>query len=101
MHASRSVACAAVLILGIFSSGCSPSEKSAAAAGKTADQGDGIHEYRAVCTEKAQHNGEEQVLSKWLGTKAQAQALGDYHSEFKDKGHRVRIEERAKPKKVT
>ena len=101
MRTSSSVACAAVLILGIFSSGCSSSEKTAAAAGKSPDQGDGIHEYRAVCTEKALHNGDEHVLTKWLEIRDQAKAIGNYHSEFKNKGHQIRIEERIKPKKVT
>ena len=101
MRTSSSVACAAVLILGIFGSGCSSSEKTAAAAGKSPDQGDGIHEYRAVCIEKEKHGGNEQVLSKWLEVRSQAQSLGGYHSEFKNKGHQIRIEERVKPKKVT
>jgi hypothetical protein len=37
------------------------------------------------------------VLSKWLDEKGKAVALGEYHSNFKDKGHRWRLEERVKP----
>ena len=101
MRTTSSVACAAVLILGIWSSACSPNDKSAAAAGKSPAQGDGIHEYRAVCIEKEKHAGNEQVLSKWLEVRSQAESIGGYHSEFKNKGHQIRIEERIKPKKVT
>jgi hypothetical protein len=106
MRTSRLVACAAVLILGAFSSGCSPTDKTAAAAaaadvGKSAAQGDGIHEYRSVCTEKALHGGNEYVLSKWFETRGQAKTIGDYHGQFKYKGHQIRIEERVKPKKST
>jgi hypothetical protein len=100
MRMSCPVACAAVLVLVVFSSGCSGTDKSAAAAATSA-QGDGIHEYRAVCTETAAHGGNEQVLSKWLETRAQPESIGNYHSNFKAKGHRVRIEERVKPKKAT
>jgi len=103
MRTSWPVACAAVLILGVFSGGCSGADKAAAAAdsSKSSALGDGIHEYRAVCTEKAAHDGSEYVLSKWLETRDAAQSLGDYHGDFKYHGHQIRIEERVKPKKVT
>ena len=106
MRTSRPIACAAILILGVFSSECGASGKSAPSAA-TEDgshltaQGDGIHQYRAVCTEKALHDGNEYVLSTWLDTRREAKAIGDYHGEFKYKGHKMRIEERVKPKKVT
>ena len=53
-------------------------------------------QYRAVCTEVAAHGG-NYVLSKWLDVKDKALALGEYHSNFKEKGHRVIYEERVKP----
>jgi hypothetical protein len=106
MRTSWPVACAAVLILGLFSSGCSATGKTAPSAAtedgsNSSAQGDGIHQYRAVCTEKALHDGNEYVLSKWLETRDQAKGIGDYHGWFKYKGHQIRIEERVNPKKVT
>jgi hypothetical protein len=54
-------------------------------------------QYRAVCIEKDQHGGNEYVLSKWMDEKDKADALGQYHGDFKYKGHRWRIDERVKP----
>jgi hypothetical protein len=103
MRTSLPVACAAVLICAVFS-GCSASGKSPSAstedASYAADQGDGIHEYRAVCTKKELHAGNEYVLTTWLETRQMAKQIGDYHGELKYKGHIVRIEERVKPKRV-
>jgi hypothetical protein len=99
MHTSLPVACAAVLILGVFSNGCRGTGKTAAAA--ASEVSDGIHEYRAVCTRKEMHGGNEYVLSKWFETRGPAKSIGDYHGNFKNKGHQIRIEERVKPKKVT
>jgi hypothetical protein len=97
MRRSWPVTCAAVLILGVFNSGCGATGKTAS---NSSDQGDGLHEYRAVCTQLALHDGNEIVLTKWLETRAMAKQFGDYHGEFKYKGHVVRIEERVKPKPV-
>jgi len=66
-------------------------------AAATVDTSSAGKQYRAVCSEKAMHGGNEQVLSRWLDEKDKAVALGEYHSNFKDKGHRWRLEERAKP----
>jgi hypothetical protein len=54
-------------------------------------------QYRAVCTEKTAHGGNEYVLSRWLDARDKAMDLGEYHSNFKEKGHRVRYEERVRP----
>jgi hypothetical protein len=37
------------------------------------------------------------VLSRWLDSRDKASALGRYHGDFKEKGHRWRLEERARP----
>jgi len=60
--------------------------------------GEGVpgHQYRAVCIEKEAHAGNVQVLSKWSDSRDKAYELGNYHSDFKDKGHRWTIEERVK-----
>ena len=58
-------------------------------------------QYRAVCTEKAAHGGTEYVLSRWLDTRDKALALGEYHSNFKEKGHSVRYEERIRSQQTT
>jgi hypothetical protein len=104
MRTSLPVACAAVLIFGLLNGGCTASGKSPSAStedvSNAADQGDGIHEYRAVCTQKELHAGNEYVLSTWLETRKMAKQIGDHHSEIKYKGHIVRIEERVKPKRV-
>ena len=105
MRTSWPVAYTAVLILGFFMSGCSASGKSAPSASTegasdSSAQDDGIHEYRAVCTQKELHGGSEYVLSRWLETRQLAKQISDYHGEFKYKGHIVRIEERVKPKPV-
>jgi hypothetical protein len=88
MRRSFTLVCLSGLLIGI-SIGC----KAAA----TVDTSSAGKQYRAVCSEKAMHGGNEQVLSRWLDEKDKAVALGEYHSNFKDKGHRWRLEERAKP----
>jgi hypothetical protein len=88
MRRSFLVVCLSALTMGI-AIGC----KAAA----TVDTSSAGKQFRAVCSEKAMHGGNEQVLSKWLDAKEKAVALGEYHSNFKDKGHRWRLEERMKP----
>ena len=58
-------------------------------------------QYRAVCLEKASHGGNEYVLSRWLDVRDKAFALGQYHGDFKEKGHRWRLEERVRPQQST
>lgn len=58
-------------------------------------------QYRAVCSEAAAHGGTPYVLSRWLDVKDKALALGEYHSNFKEKGHRVIYEERDRPAQST
>ncbi len=53
-------------------------------------------QYRAVCLEEMAH-GSVHVLSRWLDSRAKAFELGNLHGDFKDKGHRWKLEERAKP----
>jgi hypothetical protein len=60
----------------------------------------GQHQYRAVCIETAEHGGNEYVLSKWFDSREKADEFGKYHGDFKYKGHRWRIDERAKPETV-
>ena len=57
----------------------SPQTNGANLASKPGEQ----RQYRAVCTEKAEHGGNEYVLSKWLDEKEKAEELGKYHSDFK------------------
>jgi hypothetical protein len=104
MRTSSPAACAAALILAVSSSGCDGSNKAASAAtdaGKSSARGDGVHQYRAVCTEKALHDGNEYILTSWLDTKEEARTIGDYHGWFKYRGHQVRLDERTKPNKTT
>jgi len=106
MRTSLPAACVAALILAVSSSGCDGSNKAAAAAqpqdaGKSSARGDGVHQYRAVCTEKALHDGNEYILTSWLDTKEEARTIGDYHGWFKYRGHQVRLDERTKPNKTT
>jgi len=42
----------------------------------------------------------EYVLSKWFDSRDKANELGQYHGDFKYKGHRWRIDERVKPEQV-
>ena len=88
MGRSIAVVCLSALIIGI-SIGCK-----AAATVDTSSEG---KQFRAVCSEKAAHGGTEYVLSRWLDERDKAVALGEYHGNFKDKGHRWRLEERPKP----
>ena len=103
MRISLAALCVTALILGV-SIGCNATGKGTSAATEAASsssaQGDGIHEYRAVCIQKELHDGNEYVLSTWLETREAAKAIGDYHGEFKYKGHQIRIEERVKRKKT-
>jgi hypothetical protein len=62
-----------------------------------AGAGETGHQYRAVCLEKEAHAGNVQVLSRWLDDRQKAYELGNYHGEFKDKGHRWIIEDRVNP----
>ena len=57
-------------------------------------------QYRSVCIEKDQHGGTEYVLSRWLESKEKANEFGQYHGDFKYKGHRWRIDERVKPERA-
>ena len=105
MRTCGPAACAVVLILGVSNMGCGGAEPSASSAStqdasNSSAQGDGIHEYRAVCTEKALHDGNEVVLTKWLDSRREAADYADFHSYRKGKGHVVRIEERVKPKRA-
>jgi hypothetical protein len=68
-------------------------------AGAAMAQSDG-KQYRAVCLEEKAH-GSIYVLSRWLDSKDKAFELGNYHGDFKEKGHRWKLEEREKPKTVT
>jgi hypothetical protein len=95
MRTSWLTAC--VLILGVVASGCTATGSTTEDPSMSA-KGDGIHEYRAVCTQKERHDGNEIVLSKWLDSRKMAKDLADYHSELKGKGHIVRIDERVKAK---
>jgi hypothetical protein len=54
-------------------------------------------QYRAVCTEAAAHGGTEYVLTRWLDSRDKAKGYGEYHGDFKEKGHRWRLEQRVKP----
>ena len=106
MHKSLFVACFFVLMIGIFI-GCQSSNKNEATNSSPQTNGASVaskpgeqRQYRAVCLEKAAHGGNEQVLSKWLDQKAKAEELGTYHGDFKDKGHRWRLEERVKPERA-
>jgi hypothetical protein len=91
MRKSFSVAYLLLLLSGVWS-GCT-----AAGQDVSTTASDGLHQYRAVCLEKAAHGGNDQVLSRWLDDKEKAVALGRYHGDFKGKGHNWIIEERVKP----
>jgi hypothetical protein len=88
--------CAGVLLLMALTacSGANGTSGSSAVAAVAAQETG--KQYRAVCTEVAAHGG-NYVLSRWLDARDKAVALGEYHSNFKDKGHRVIYEERVKP----
>ena len=87
--------CAGVLLLMALTA-CSRSDGTTTVSAQESGK-----QYRAVCTEKAAHGGTEYVLSRWLDTRDKALALGEYHSNFKDKGHRVRYEERIRSQQTT
>lgn len=107
MRKSFSIICWLVVMFGMLV-GCQSTDKKAAANSSPQANGASVeskpgeqHQYRAVCSEKEAHAGNVQVLSKWLDEKEKAEALGKYHTDFKDKGHRVVIEERVKPEQET
>lgn len=56
-------------------------------------------QYRSVCIENDEHGGTAYVLSRWLDSREKANELGQYHGDFKYKGHRWRIDERVKPER--
>jgi hypothetical protein len=96
-----------VLIISAFV-GCNTTDKAEAtksavqtnAPNADAKPGEKQHQYRAVCTDKEAHGGNEYVLSRWLDSRDKANELGQYHGDFKYKGHRWRIDERAKPERA-
>jgi len=106
MLKSMLVICLSAFLIGVFL-GCKTADRADTA--KSSDQangtngdpkpGDGVegHQYRAVCIEKEAHGGNEQVLSRWLDSREKAYELGNYHSDFKENGHRWKIEDRVKP----
>ncbi len=96
----------AVLVFSISAFlGCNATDKEEAtkssvqtnAAAAEAKPGETQQQYRAVCIEKEAHGGNEYVLSRWLESRDKANELGQYHGDFKYKGHRWRIDERVKP----
>ncbi len=54
------------------------------------------YQYRAVCFELSAHDGNPLVMSKWMDDPQVARELGDYHGNFKEKGHHWVIERRVK-----
>ena len=105
MRKPFSVACSFVFVIGVLL-GCSTTEKteetaqpsSQTDAANVASNPEAKHlQYRAVCIEKAEHGGNEYVLSKWFDSREKADELGKYHGDFKYKGHAWRIDERVKP----
>lgn len=81
--------------------GCPDTDKPEEAAGSSveAEAEGGPYQYRAVCTEKEAHGGNEQILTRWLDSRDKAEAYGKEHGDFKYKGHRRKIEKRAKPER--
>ena len=49
-----------------------------------------IYQYRALCIETIEHNGDELALGDWVTTEDEANKIGKAH-EVKTKGHRWRI----------
>lgn len=105
MRKSLYLACLCALTMSGFI-GCSSSDKTEDAAkpavqpnaASVAPAAEGKQmQYRAVCIEKQAHAGNEYVLSKWLDDKEKADSFGQYHGDFKEKGHRWRVDERVKP----
>ncbi len=107
MRKSSSVVCSFALMIGVLI-GCNATDKPEEAAkpslqtnAATVEPKPGEqYQYRAVCIEKEQHGGNEQVLSKWFDRREKADELGKYHGDFKYKGHRWRIDERIKPERT-
>ena len=104
MRKSFSVTCVLVLMVGVFLGCTAPDKKDASTVTEksslqtsTANPEGKQYQYRAVCIEKEAHAGNEQVLSTWLDRRDEAESFAKYHGDFKNKGHRWRIEERVKP----
>jgi hypothetical protein len=53
-------------------------------------------QYRAICTETAEHGGREYTLTAWLDSRDSANVSGKAH-ELRTRGHRWRVAERRKP----
>ncbi len=91
-----------VLLIGAFI-GCQSAGKTPEAAnaslqtnGANAEAKSDGKQYRAVCTDKQTHGGNDYVLTKWLDSKHTAEIYGKEH-ERKNKGHVVKYNERIKP----
>ncbi len=69
--------------------------RGSAAEARTAADGRS-YQYRAVCLEASEHDGNPQVMSKWMDDPQVARELGDYHGNFKEKGHHWVIERRVR-----
>lgn|SRR3990172_2655552 len=97
------VACLFVLMIGILV-GCKSDDQGKAAnsspqvtAKKEEPKPEGQQmQYRAVCTEKEAHGGNEYLLTRWLDSKDKVLPYSREH-ERKNKSHVVRIDERVKP----
>ncbi len=89
------------VLIGCQSTGKNEAANSPQANGASVESKPGEQrQYRAVCIEKAEHGGNEYVLSKWFDSRDKANELGQYHGDFKYKGHRWRIDERVKPEQA-
>lgn len=86
--------CLFALVVIVFV-GCQAANEEGA---KSANTVEGVeYEYRAVCTQKEAHGGNEQVLTRWVDSKEKAADYGREHGDFKYNGHVWRLERRVKP----
>lgn len=101
MVKSFTLACLFLLALVAFS-GCGSAASTPGADAAHERPSDGIpRQYRAVCIDKDKHpavNG-EYVLTAWLDSRKEAEGIARYHTEWKAKGHRMRIDVRVKPER--
>lgn len=68
----------------------------AAAEARTSPDGR-VYQFRAVCTEPNHPDG-KLVLSKWVDDPEVARELGQYHGDWKAKGHLWHLERRTEPR---
>jgi len=97
MHKFFALACLLFMSFGaVLSCKNSEDKHDAPSVSAASDSANAAMQYMAVCTTKAEHGGNEYILTKWLDDKPKAEVFGREHL-MKKKAHYVIYKTRMRP----